>query len=101
MATLSHSAAMTGSASQSRTQLNVDMKPTQLHEDEINILYGLIEAISTLIKWVKLLIINHPSLRIDLYEIAVKTSCALEALHPGGKILQGVGILFCSLAYFR
>jgi diacylglycerol kinase (ATP) len=38
---------------------------------------------------VKFLIISHPSLQPDLYTIASKTADALEAIHPGGKLLDG------------
>lgn len=38
---------------------------------------------------VKFLIISHPSLKHDLYAEACKASDALEAIHPGGKIIEG------------
>lgn len=58
-------------------------------ERETYLLLHLIENVSTLVKWVKFLIISHPSLQPDLYAIASKTSDALEAVHPGGKLLDG------------
>lgn len=54
------------------------------------ILLGFIEVVTTLVKWVKLLIISHPSLEPDLYQVAARTAQALEQVHPDGKILQGV-----------
>ena len=64
-----------------------------LSEEEINILLGFIEVVTTLVKWVKLLIISHPSLEPDLYQIAARTAFALENVHPDGKFLQGVSKL--------
>lgn len=61
------------------------------------VLLGFIEVVTTLVKWVKLLIISHPSLEPDLYQIAARTAIALEKVHPDGKILQGVCILAISL----
>lgn len=58
-------------------------------ERETYLLLNFIECVSTLIKWVKFLIISHPSLQPDLYAIASKTADALEAIHPGGKLLDG------------
>ena len=85
MSTLSNT-----SASQSRSQLNLDAKPIQLYEEELSILLGFIEVVTTLVKWVKLLIISHPSLEQDLYQIADRTAVGLEKVHPEGKILEGV-----------
>jgi diacylglycerol kinase (ATP) len=56
----------------------------------MSVLLGFIEVVTTLVKWVKLLIISHPSLEPELYQIAGRTAIALEKLHPDGKILQGV-----------
>lgn len=58
-------------------------------ERETYLLLNFIECVSTLVKWVKFLIISHPSLQPDLYAIASKTSDSLEAVHPGGKLLDG------------
>lgn len=58
-------------------------------ERETYLLLNFIECVSTLVKWVKFLIISHPSLQPELYAIASKTSDALESVHPGGKILDG------------
>jgi diacylglycerol kinase (ATP) len=58
-------------------------------ERETYLLLNLIENVSTLVKWVKLLIISHPSLQPDLYALATKTDLSLEAIHPGGKLLDG------------
>lgn len=77
------------SQSQSRVQLQIS-KPPQLNDEELNILFNFIEAVTTLVKWVKLLIISHPSLEPDLYQVASRTAQALEQVHPDGKILQGV-----------
>ncbi|XP_014484616.1 PREDICTED: diacylglycerol kinase eta isoform X6 [Dinoponera quadriceps] len=78
--------------SQSRVQLQISGKPSQLNEEELNILFSFIEAVTTLVKWVKLLIISHPSLEPDLYQVASRTAQALEQVHPDGKILQGVSL---------
>jgi diacylglycerol kinase (ATP) len=58
-------------------------------ERETYLLLSFIETVATLVKWVKFLIISHPSLQPDLYAIAMKTSDSLEAVHPGGKLLDG------------
>lgn len=78
---------------QSRSLTQLDGKPIQLYDEELNILLGFIEVITTLVKWVKLLIISHPSLEPDLYYIADRTAMSLEKVHPDGKILEGVRIL--------
>ena len=70
--------------------LQVHNKPSYLNDDEMYILLGFIEVVTTLVKWVKLLIISHPSLEPDLYQVAARTAQALEQVHPDGKILQGV-----------
>lgn len=58
-------------------------------ERETYLLLNFIECVSTLVKWVKFLIISHPSLQPDLYTIASKTGDSLEAIHPNGKLLDG------------
>lgn len=58
-------------------------------ERETYLLLNFIECSSSLIKWVKFLIISHPSLKHDLYAVACKSSDALESIHPGGKIIEG------------
>lgn len=58
-------------------------------ERETYLLLNFIECVSTLVKWVKFLIISHPSLQPDLYMVATKTADALESIHPGGKIIDG------------
>lgn len=58
-------------------------------ERETYLLLNFIESVSTLVKWVKFLIISHPSLQPDLYAVACKTADSLEAIHPGGKLLDG------------
>jgi len=77
--------------SQPRAQLQTCNKPSQLNDEELNILFNFIDAVTSLVKWVKLLIIWHPNLKPDLYQIASRTANALEQVHPDGKILQGVG----------
>ena len=79
-------------ASQSRPQLQLCNKPPQLNDEELNILLSFIETVTTLVKWVKLLIISHPTLERDLYQVASRTAYALEQVHPNGKILQGVSL---------
>lgn len=46
-------------------------------------------AVILKVKWVKFLIISHPSLEHDLYAVACRTADALEAIHPQGKIVEG------------
>lgn len=58
-------------------------------ERETYLLLNFIECASSLIKWVKFLIISHPSLKHDLYAVACKASDALESIHPDGKIIEG------------
>lgn len=58
-------------------------------ERETYLLLNFIESVSTLVKWVKFLIISHPSLQPDLYVVACKTADSLEAIHPGGKLVDG------------
>lgn len=81
---------ISNATSQHRPQLQICNKPPQLNDEELNILFNFIEAVTTLVKWVKLLIISHPSLEPDLYQVASRTANALEQVHPDGKILQGV-----------
>ncbi|CAL7943612.1 unnamed protein product [Xylocopa violacea] len=72
--------------------LQVHSKPSHLNDEEMYILLGFIETVTTLVKWVKLLIISHPSLEPDLYQVAARTADALEQVHPDGKILQGTNL---------
>lgn len=58
-------------------------------ERETYLLLNFIECVSSLVKWVKFLIISHPSLEHDLYAVACRTADALEAIHPQGKIVEG------------
>lgn len=81
---------LSSTTSQSTTHLQI-CKPSHLNDEELIILFSFIEAVTTLVKWVKLLIISHPSLEPDLYQVALRTANALEQVHPDGKILQGVG----------
>ena len=69
-------------------------KQLNLADDELNVLFGFIEVVATLVKWVKLLIVSHPSLERDLYMIAAQTSAAIDKIHPDGQILQGVSFIF-------
>lgn len=101
LSTVTQSASTISNASQSQSRLQICNKPPQLSDEELNILFNFIEAVTTLVKWVKLLIISHPSLEPDLYQVALRTANALEQVHPDGKILQGVsfnqGIFFRNL----
>ncbi|XP_025074284.1 LOW QUALITY PROTEIN: diacylglycerol kinase eta [Pogonomyrmex barbatus] len=90
--TQSTSTLSSASQSQPRVQLQICNKPPQLNDEELNILFSFIEAVTTLVKWVKLLIISHPSLEPDLYQVASRTANALEQVHPDGKILQGISL---------
>lgn len=60
-----------------------------MSERESYLLLNFIEVASSLVKWVKFLIISHPSLEHDLYAVACRTADALEAIHPQGKIVEG------------
>ncbi|XP_073819410.1 diacylglycerol kinase eta isoform X3 [Musca autumnalis] len=60
-----------------------------ISERECYVLLNFIEAVSSLIKWVKFLIISHPTLRHDLYSVACRAQDALESIHPQGKLLEG------------
>jgi len=82
---------LSSTTSQSTTHLQICNKPSHLNDEELIILFSFIEAVTTLVKWVKLLIISHPSLEPELYQVALRTANALEQVHPDGKILQGVG----------
>lgn len=84
--------------SQPKIQLQISSRSSQLNEEELHILFTFIEVVTTLVKWVKLLIISHPSLEPNLYQIASRTAQALEQVHPDGKILQGVGLSHQKLA---
>ncbi|XP_018344813.1 PREDICTED: diacylglycerol kinase eta isoform X3 [Trachymyrmex septentrionalis] len=90
--TLSAQSSSMNNTSQSRPQLQLCNKPPQLNDEELNILLSFIETVTTLVKWVKLLIISHPTLERDLYQVASRTAYALEQVHPNGKILQGVSL---------
>ncbi|XP_011060952.1 PREDICTED: diacylglycerol kinase eta isoform X8 [Acromyrmex echinatior] len=90
--TLSAQSSSINNTSQSRPQLQLCNKPPQLNDEELNILLSFIETVTTLVKWVKLLIISHPTLERDLYQVASRTAYALEQVHPNGKILQGVSL---------
>ncbi|XP_004518470.1 diacylglycerol kinase eta isoform X2 [Ceratitis capitata] len=60
-----------------------------LSERECYVLLNFIEAVSSLVKWVKFLIISHPSLQHDLYVVACRAAEVLESIHPDGKLLEG------------
>lgn len=60
-----------------------------MSERESYLLLNFIEVASSLVKWVKFLIISHPSLEHDLYAVACRTADALELIHPQGKIVEG------------
>lgn len=63
-----------------------------MSERETYLLLNFIEVVSSLVKWVKFLIISHPSLHQDLYAMASKTADVLEAIHPNGKIIDGLNL---------
>jgi diacylglycerol kinase (ATP) len=58
-------------------------------EEEKQLLLSFIESASTLIKYVKLLTIRHPNIKVELYQLATQTAGHLEKVHPGGKIVEG------------
>jgi len=41
-------------------------------------------------RYVKLLTIRHPNIKVELYQLATQTAGHLEKVHPGGKIVEGV-----------
>jgi hypothetical protein len=41
---------------------------------------------------VKLLTIRHPTIEVELYQLAAQTAAHLEKVHPGGKIIEGVSL---------
>ena len=44
-------------------------------------------------RYVRLLAISQPDLDADLYSLASQATAMLDKMHPGGKIIEGVG--FC------
>lgn len=68
---------------------NIENTDGLISERETYLLLNYIECVSSLVKWVKFLIISHPSLEHDLYAVACRTADALEAIHPHGKIVEG------------
>lgn len=100
MAAVTQSSSSTiSTSSRSQSQAHIDIRQVCLSDEEMAVLLGFIEVVTTLVKWVKLLIISHPSLEPELYQIAARTAIALEKVHPDGKILQGVSF-FCTLVIF-
>ena len=96
MAAVTQSSSTLSSSSQrSQSQVQLDGKLT---DEEMSVLLIFIEVVTTLCKWVKLLIITHPSLEADLYQCASRTDQALEKLHPDGKILEGVSLYMIQVA---
>nr|XP_012149203.1 PREDICTED: diacylglycerol kinase eta [Megachile rotundata] len=75
--------------SQTKTPLPIQSKPSHLNDEEMYILLGFIEAVTTLVKWVEVLIISHQSLEPDLSQVAARTDQALKQLYSDGKIVQG------------
>nr|XP_024218639.1 diacylglycerol kinase eta-like isoform X8 [Halyomorpha halys] len=63
--------------------------PHSLSQSEMQMLISFIEATTTLVKCVKVLIIKNPSIEAEVYELADKTASNLEKVHPSGKIQQG------------
>lgn len=43
-------------------------------------------------RYVKLLTITHPTIEVQLYQLAAETAANLEKVHPGGKIIEGVNL---------
>nr|CAD7405485.1 unnamed protein product [Timema cristinae] len=82
---LSHSQSSQSQSSQER----VSRRLSTFSEEENQVLLIFIECVTTLVKYVKLLIISHPSIEPELYELAAQISAHLEKLHPGGKIVDG------------
>ncbi|XP_058801772.1 diacylglycerol kinase eta isoform X2 [Phymastichus coffea] len=89
MAAVTQSSSTLSTSSRTPSQAHIDVKQIALTDEEISVLIGFIDVASTLVKWVKLLIISHPSIEADLYQIASRTSAVLDKIHPGGKILEG------------
>lgn len=98
MAAVAQSSSTLSTSSRTPSQAHIDVRQISLSDEEITVLIGFIDVVSTLVKWVKLLIISHPSIEADLYQIASRTASVLERLHPEGKILEGVSAR--SINYF-
>lgn len=87
---ISISREQTSTISDSIGGVSANLLPSGLmSERESYLLLNFIEIASSLVKWVKFLIISHPSLEHDLYAVACRTADALEAIHPQGKIVEG------------
>jgi hypothetical protein len=43
-------------------------------------------------RYVKLLTIRHPTIEVELYQLAAETAANLEKVHPGGKIIEEVNL---------
>lgn len=86
---ISISREQTSTMSESITFTSATGATNTFTERETYLLLNFIECASSLVKWVKFLIISHPSLEHDLYAVACRTADALEAIHPSGKIVEG------------
>lgn len=80
----------TSNISDATTSVTSSIPSGVFSERETYLLLNFIECASSLVKWVKFLIISHPSLEHDLYAVACRTADALEAIHPQGKIVEGL-----------
>lgn len=60
-----------------------------LSERETYMLLIYIECVGSLVKWVRFLVVSHPSLEHSLFAAACKASDSLETIHPQGKIVEG------------
>ncbi|CAB0028376.1 unnamed protein product [Trichogramma brassicae] len=89
VAAVTQSTSNLSTSSRSNSSVQFDGRQMSLSDEEMQVLLGFIEVVTTLVKWVKLLIISHPSIEADLYQVAARTAVALEKVHPDGKILQG------------
>ncbi|XP_014219907.1 diacylglycerol kinase eta isoform X2 [Copidosoma floridanum] len=82
-------AAVTQPSSRSNSQAQIDNKQSSLVGEEMMVLLGFIEVVTTLVKWVKMLILAHPSLAPHLYQLAERTAKSVDKVHPDGKLLEG------------
>ncbi|XP_018899537.2 diacylglycerol kinase eta isoform X1 [Bemisia tabaci] len=71
------------------------MPPAKLNaftEEELQLLLGFIDSAASLVKCIKLITINNPSLKNELYDLAFNAGVDVENVHPGGRILEGVAL---------
>ncbi|XP_054270503.1 diacylglycerol kinase eta-like isoform X1 [Macrosteles quadrilineatus] len=66
------------------------IKELSFADDESHLLLAFVEALSSLIKFIKSLITRYPSVKPDIEELLVKCSENLEKVYQDGKLVNGV-----------